>query len=221
MLTLLGAVVVLFAVSKVPVSRLVETRRRAVVRGLLGAATVLFAAGLLGLVAAVGNPVTWVTNQLASSGEVVNGPGRFGQLETNNRTVWWGEAWQVFRANPAGGTGASTFEIARKRVRSDAQNVSSPHSAPLQLLSETGLPGFLLGLTFVVGLALGIRATLRDSRTKSARPRSRSSHSRSHLAFTLSSISASTSSPSRRRRCSSQRRCSAPAGRRPRGRAGS
>ncbi len=160
-LTLLGVLVVLFAVSKVPVARLVETRRRAVVRGLLGAAVVLFAAGLLGLVAAVGNPVTWGADQLASSGEVVNGPGRFGQLETNNRTVWWGESWQVFRANPAGGTGASTFEIARKRVRNDAENVSSPHSVPLQLLSETGLPGFLLGFTFVVGLALGIRATLR------------------------------------------------------------
>ena len=45
----------------------------------------------------------------------MNDPGRLGSLETNNRTVWWGEAWQVFRANPAGGTGARTFEIARKR----------------------------------------------------------------------------------------------------------
>ena len=64
---------------------------------------------------AVGNPVSWAGDQLGGSGEVVNDPGRLGSLETNNRTVWWGEAWQVFRANPAGGTGARTFEIARKR----------------------------------------------------------------------------------------------------------
>ena len=69
-----------------------------------------------------------------------NDPGRLGSLETNNRTVWWGEAWQVFRAHPAGGTGARTFEIARKRYRDDAANVTEPHSLPLQLLSDTGLP---------------------------------------------------------------------------------
>ena len=159
-LTALGGVVVLVAVTKVPVARLVESRRRSVVRSLLAAVAILLAVGLLGLVAAVGNPFTWAGNQLRSSGEVVNGPDRLGEFGTNGRTVWWGEAWQIFRANPAGGTGASTFEIARKRVRSTAQPVSSPHSVPLQLLSETGLPGFLLGLTFVVGLALGIRATL-------------------------------------------------------------
>ena len=72
---------------------------------------------LLGLVLSVGNPFTWSVDQLGGSGEVVNNPGRLGSLETNNRTVWWGEAWQVFRAHPAGGTGARTFEIARKRFR--------------------------------------------------------------------------------------------------------
>jgi hypothetical protein len=75
--------------------------------------------------------------------------------------VWWGEAWQVFRAHPAGGTGARTFEIARKRYRDDAANVTEPHSLPLQLLSDTGLPAFLLGLALVVGLGLGLRATVR------------------------------------------------------------
>ena len=159
-LAFLGAAVVLVAVRKVPVARLVETRRGAVVRALLASLAVLLAVGLLGLVAAVGNPVSWAGTELTSSEEIVNDPGRLGEFGTNGRAIWWGEAWQVFRSHPAGGTGASTFEIARKRVRSTAQPVSSPHSVPLQLLSETGLPGFLLGLTFVVGLVLGIRATL-------------------------------------------------------------
>ncbi len=67
----------------------------------------------------------------------------------------------MFRAHPAGGTGARTFEIARKRYRDDAANVTEPHSLPLQLLSDTGLPALLLGITLVVGLGLGLRATVR------------------------------------------------------------
>ena len=103
-------------VALVPVERLVATRRRDVVRGLVGAVALVAVVGALGLVASVGNPFTWAADQIGGSGEVANDPGRLGSLETNNRTVWWGEAWQVFRAHPAGGTGARTFEIARKRV---------------------------------------------------------------------------------------------------------
>ena len=117
--------------------------------------------GAVGLVASVGNPFTWAADQIGGSGAVVNDPGRLGSLETNNRIVWWGEAWDVFRAHPAGGTGARTFEIARKRYRDDAANVTEPHSLPLQLLSDTGLPGFLLGVALVVGLGLGLRGTVR------------------------------------------------------------
>ncbi len=160
-LAVVGAAVVLVAVARVPVSRLVETRRREVVRGLLAAVALAAAVGVAGLVVSVGNPFTWAADQVGGSGEVVNSPGRLGSLEANNRTVWWGEAWQVFRANPAGGTGARTFEIARKRYRDDARNVTEPHSVPLQLLSDTGLPGLVLGLAFVVALALGLRTTIR------------------------------------------------------------
>src|SRR6185312_7112120 len=160
-LLVLGAVVSLAFVLLVPVARLVETRRRAVVRGLAGAAAVVAVIGVAGLVLAVGNPISWAGDQLSGTGEVVNDPGRLGSLETNNRTVWWGEAWQVFRANPAGGTGARTFEIARKRFRDNAENVSEPHSVPLQLLADGGVPAFALGAAFVVALALGLRASLR------------------------------------------------------------
>jgi len=159
-LMVIGSIVVLVLVARVPVARLVATRRQEVVRGLFGAAAIAVAVGLLGLVLSVGNPFTWAASQIGGSGEVVNSPGRLGSLETNNRTVWWGEAWQVFRANPAGGTGARTFEIARKRIRANAQNVSEPHSVPLQLLSDTGLPGLVLGLVFVVGFVLGLRAAI-------------------------------------------------------------
>jgi hypothetical protein len=160
-LIVIGAATVLALVALVPAERLVAGRRRDVVRGLVGAVALVIVVGALGLVASVGNPFTWAADQIGGSGEVVNDPGRLGSLETNNRTVWWGEAWQVFRAHPAGGTGARTFEIARKRYRDDAANVTEPHSLPLQLLSDTGLPGFLLGVALIVGLGLGLRATVR------------------------------------------------------------
>lgn len=159
-LAAIGAAAVLVLVARVPVTRLVATRRRDVVRGLLGAVAAVAVVGALGLVLSVGNPFTWSVDQFRGSGEVVNSPGRLGSLETNNRTAWWGEAWQVFRAHPAGGTGARTFEIARKRYRANAQNVTEPHSVPFQLLSDTGLPGFVFGLVLVGGLALGFRATI-------------------------------------------------------------
>jgi len=160
-LLLAGAVLALVLVSRVPVGRLVSTRRRGVVQALVGAGALVLVVGLIGLVASVGNPLSWAGHQLGGSGAVSNDPGRLGSLETNNRTVWWGEAWQVFRANPAGGTGARTFEIARKRYRDNAQNVTEPHSVPLQLLADGGVPAFALGLTFVAALALGLRASLR------------------------------------------------------------
>ena len=160
-LIVIGAGIVLALVLLLPVDRLVATRRREVVRSLAGVAAVVVVVGAVGLVVSVGNPFSWAADQLGSSGEVVNDPTRLGSFETNNRIVWWGEAWQVFRAHPAGGTGARTFEIARKRYRDNAKNVSQPHSLPLQLLSDTGLPGFVLGGVFAVALALGLRASLR------------------------------------------------------------
>ena len=159
-LALAGAALVLVLVARVPVARLASTRRREVVRALVGTAALVVVVGLVSLVASVGNPLSWAGRQIGGSGEVANDPGRLGSLETNNRKVWWREAWQVFRAHPAGGTGARTFEIARKRYRDSAQNVTEPHSVPLQLLSDGGAPALVLGLTFVVALALGLRASL-------------------------------------------------------------
>ena len=159
-LLVLGGVAVVALLIFVPVARLVATRRRDVVRALIGAAALVAVIGVVGLVSTVGNPLTWAGHQLGSSGEVSNDPGRLGSLSTNNRTAWWGEAWHVFRAHPAGGAGAGTFEIARKRYRSDARNVAEPHSVPMQLLADGGLIALALGIAFVVALALGLRATL-------------------------------------------------------------
>ncbi|RDI76051.1 O-Antigen ligase [Gaiella occulta] len=159
-LVLAGAVIVLALGLRAPVERLVAARRAAVVRALAGGAAVIAAAGAIGLVAAVGNPFTWAVDQIGAQGEVPNDPSRFGDLSTNDRLTWWGEAWQVFRAHPARGTGAYTFELARRRYRDDARNVSEPHSVPLQMLSDTGVPGLALLVLLAAALAVGLRSTL-------------------------------------------------------------
>jgi len=162
-LALAGAAVVVALVLLVPVQQLVANRRREVVRRLAVGAALLAVVGTIGFVAAVGDPFTWAVDQVSGSGasEVSNDPSRFGSLNTNNRTAWWGEAWDVFRAHPAGGTGARTFELARKRYRDDARNVAEPHSVPMQLLADTGIVGLVLGIACGGALGLGLVGSLR------------------------------------------------------------
>lgn len=166
LLALAGAAVALALALRLPVARLVATRRRDVVRAVVSGVALVVVVGAVGLVAAVGNPFSWVSDQVSgdAGSEVANDPSRFGTLNTNNRTAWWGEAWDVFRAHPGGGSGANTFELARKRYRSDARNVSQPHSVPLQLLADTGVVGLALGVAFAVALGLAVAGSLRRLR---------------------------------------------------------
>lgn len=166
LLVLAGGALTVALALRVPVARLVAERRGAVVRALAGGAAVVAVAGALGLVAAVGNPAAWVSDQLSgdAGSEVPNDPSRFGTLNTNNRIAWWGEALDVFRANPVVGTGANTFEVARKRYREDARTVSQPHDVPLQLLADTGLVGLGLGAAFAVALGVAIAHSVRRLR---------------------------------------------------------
>lgn len=159
-LAALGASVAVLLATRAPVERIAAERGRQLARGLLVAAGVVTAAGVLGLVAAVGNPVRWADDQL-TGGECANAPGRLTDLCANNRPAWWDDALEVFVDHPVGGTGALTYEIARKRVRDDATPVLQPHSVPLQFLSDTGLAGFLLAGAALVALAVGVRRTLR------------------------------------------------------------
>jgi tetratricopeptide (TPR) repeat protein len=162
-LAVLAAVVVVALARAVPVERLAAERARQLARGLAVSAAAVVVAGVVGLVAAVGNPVRWADEQLAGR-ECVNAPGRLVELCDNNRRAWWNDAWDVFVDHPAGGTGALTYEIARKRVRRDATPVLQPHSVPLQFLADTGLVGLALALLAVAALAAGAVAAIRRLR---------------------------------------------------------
>ena len=87
----------------------------------------------------------------SSCSEVVNDPSRLGSLNLNNRWCWWNEAVDVYAEHAPDGAGAGTFEIARKRVRTDVRNVLQPHSVPLQQLADGGVVA--LGLFVLLVLA--------------------------------------------------------------------
>jgi hypothetical protein len=130
--------------------------RRRVVRALLAVAAAGAAAALVALVVAVGNPVSWLREEVtgASCSEVVNDPSRLGSLNLNNRWCWWNEAWDVYTDQSPAGAGAGTFEIARKRFRTDGRNVLQPHSVPLQQLADGGFVALVFFLAVVIAAVL-------------------------------------------------------------------
>jgi len=132
-------------------SRLVfpESRRRNAGWVLLGLAGVGAAAVLAGVVVAVGSAIS----DDAACAEIENDPSRLGSLDLSNRFCWWNEAVDVYVGDAPQGAGSGTFEIARKRYRSDARNVSQPHSVPLQQLADGGVVA--LGLFIALVLAAG------------------------------------------------------------------
>jgi tetratricopeptide (TPR) repeat protein len=139
-----------------PLGRIAVERRRAVMRGLIAVAALGVLLGAAGVVAAAGDEF--------SQRECTDDPSRLGSVCANNRLEWWGEALDVWRANPVVGAGAGTFEIARTRYREDASAVTEPHSVPLQALADGGIVGLGLLLAVVVAAAVGVARALRRLR---------------------------------------------------------
>jgi hypothetical protein len=150
-LVLAGAILVGAAVAIGSRRRLGDRARSAAGRGLLATAALVIVGGAVAFVLAVGNPVTWASDQLSGTpcSQVVNNPSRLGSLNPNARFCWWKEAWRIFLANDPEGAGGGTFEIARKRYRANAGSVAEPHSVLLQELSDGGIPALALFLALV------------------------------------------------------------------------
>jgi tetratricopeptide (TPR) repeat protein len=139
-------------------------RRRGSARALLVGAGVGAASCVVALAIAIGNPVTWFDEEVTgtSCSEVVNDPSRLGSLNVNNRWCWWNEALDVYSDHAPFGSGAGTFEIARKRVRTDIRNVRQPHSVPLQQLGDGGVVALgLLVLLVLAGAGVCVAAVRR------------------------------------------------------------
>ncbi len=124
---------------------------------------------LVGAAVRVGDPAAWVEERWDEfrnppNVQVPQGPERFGSFSSNNRWTWWTQAWAIFEQNPLRGTGAGTFELARRPLRDDTQQPLAPHNLALQALAETGVVGFALLLATAIAAALAVAAALRRLR---------------------------------------------------------
>lgn len=140
-----------------------EAWRARVGRAGLAAAVAAIALGIVGLIAAGITPgrVWHKFNEPAASPTAVSGPGHLGSLASTSRWNWWQEAWKAWRAHPAVGTGAGTFELTHRKFRVDGTVATEPHNLPLQFLSETGIVGFILFLGIALAGAGALVETLR------------------------------------------------------------
>ena len=170
LLAVLGAVVVAVLVHWASGREL--RRRQETGRALVLGGGVVVLAGLVALVIAVGNPVSWGWDQFASERAAGEDPGRLTSLSSNNRWQWWNEAVDVWRAETVAGAGAGTFELARRRYRENGLSVTQPHNVPLQALAGGGLVGLALFLgavaAGVVVAVCALRRLLGEERTAAA-----------------------------------------------------
>ncbi len=88
------------------------------------------------------------------------GSTRFSGVGLNGRLTQWEVAADAFLESPALGLGAQNFEDYWYQHRPQAFTVRQPHSQPMQLLAELGLPGALLWLA-LIGVALVRAAVVR------------------------------------------------------------
>ncbi len=101
------------------------------------------------------------------SSQIGSNTGHLASLSSSNRWRWWQEAWHAFVHHPGGGTGAGTFQLTDRMLRTTSLvTTTEPHNVPLQFLSESGIVGFLLfvgaGIAAVVGV-LRARARARGA----------------------------------------------------------
>ncbi len=130
----LGAMVA-FAAAYLVRERPSLARQRLLLRIAAGVTGVLLLVGV-GVIASRGNPL--------KGEEVVQSPSRLSKGSLNNRWDWWKEAREAFEGQPLVGTGAGSFELVHRKLRTNDVVVREVHSLPLQFASEMGLVGLLL-----------------------------------------------------------------------------
>jgi tetratricopeptide (TPR) repeat protein len=141
-------------------------RRRRLGRHVALAAGVLVGIALVAGIVRVGNPISWVDARLDEfrnppSVEVTQDPSRLASFSSNHRWTWWKQAWTIFEDHLVRGTGARTFELARRPIREDTEAPIEPHDLALQALSETGLVGLALLVGAVAAAVLVTAGALR------------------------------------------------------------
>lgn len=141
---------------------LTEPRRRSLGRAALAVVAVGAVAAVVAL-AVESKPQRWFHefSQQATSTSQTVGPQRLTTINSTSRWQWWKEAWHAFEKQPLGGTGAGTFELTHRLLRTNNVVTTEPHNVPLQFLSETGIVGFLLAVGSVAAAAVGVARAVR------------------------------------------------------------
>ena len=144
---------------------LTDARRRAVERLALGVLVAVVAVGVVALVMEA-KPEGWFRDFTAqpTNAALQGGPEHLVNASSSSRWLWWKEAWRAWEKQPWRGTGAGTFELTHRLLRTNTIVVTEPHNVPLQFLTETGLVGFVLVLLGVGAAAVGVVKRLRPAR---------------------------------------------------------
>ena len=109
-----------------------------------------------GMLVAVGNPVTFVQDkydEFSMLDTAAPTETRLGSTGGQRYDIWR-IALQEFEARPFTGVGAGSYRFGYYRERNTDRNLSTPHSLPMALLSETGAVGALLFALFVGAIGM-------------------------------------------------------------------
>ena len=87
---------------------------------------------------------------------VSQGPSRQLSTGSNNRTLWWEEAWDAFEGAPLVGIGAGSFEYVHRLLRESDIDVTEPHNLALQFAAETGVVGLALFVGAIAAALVGL-----------------------------------------------------------------
>jgi cytochrome c-type biogenesis protein CcmH/NrfG len=141
---------------------LTDARRRLVGRVALGVLVVGVTVGLVALVAE-SKPEGWFSEFSSQPIDptLQAGPQHLANVSSSSRWLWWQEAWDAWEAQPWRGTGAGTFELTHRLLRTNNIVVTEPHNVPLQFLSETGIVGFFFALASLAAAGVGVARRVR------------------------------------------------------------
>ena len=119
-------------------------RKLGIAGGLLAVIAIVFAAASFG-------PEAY---DEFTGGEWNRGPAGAARLTVlnGNRYNAWESGWHAFEAHPVGGTGPGTFEFWWSRDAVNWEFLRDAHNIYVEALAETGIVGFVLLLSFLVGL---------------------------------------------------------------------
>ena len=153
---LIGALAYLGSVAEER-SPLTAARRRLVGQVALGVLVAGVAIGVVALVAE-SKPQGWFRDFTTqpTDASLQGGPQHLANASSSSRWLWWKEAWHAWNAQPWRGTGAGSFDLTHRLLRTNKIVVTEPHNVPLQFLSETGLVGLFFALAGIVAAALGV-----------------------------------------------------------------